>query len=315
MSDSQRQADLMDRERQRIERMARRDIKRVANAMRVEGLRRFRNGGNVVEAAIEASAELENTMTDALVASHLTARRRMMITAGKAISRSNVGLIGAFDGAIEFLNQRLNLSPEQIRQLRLMYGPVAVRAIDEANDVLERRVQTAVRDVSREGLHVDAGMSRVRQAFESSGVSVENPWLYEQVFRTQTQVAYAAGRDQAAEDPAIAEIQWGWEYVTVGDDRVRPSHVPLDGMRAPVDDPIWRTHKPPNGYACRCSLIPVFKTDAEAVTRRAPTTSVVDGMTVQPGPDDGWDFEPGQLFKDTIRVRALSASACACCKP
>ncbi len=56
-------------------------------------------------------------------------------------------------------------------------------------------------------------------------------------------------------------------YQTAGDDRVRPTHVALDGTVKPINDSFWLTNYPPNGWNCRCD---VDSTDA-AVT---PTPSV-----------------------------------------
>lgn len=43
-------------------------------------------------------------------------------------------------------------------------------------------------------------------------------------------------------------------YSTAGDERVRQSHRPLDGIVRPVDDPFWNTNYPPNGWGCRCMV-------------------------------------------------------------
>lgn len=50
-------------------------------------------------------------------------------------------------------------------------------------------------------------------------------------------------------------------YSTVGDDRVRPAHVVLDGFTAPPTDKIWNTIFPPNDWNCRCTVIPGLKDD------------------------------------------------------
>lgn len=44
------------------------------------------------------------------------------------------------------------------------------------------------------------------------------------------------------------------EYITVGDDRVRPAHKELDGVKRPVDDGFWDMYYPPNGWGCRCDV-------------------------------------------------------------
>jgi SPP1 gp7 family putative phage head morphogenesis protein len=46
-------------------------------------------------------------------------------------------------------------------------------------------------------------------------------------------------------------------YQTVGDSRVRDSHRRLQGFKAPVNDPIWKTISPANDWRCRCDLIQV----------------------------------------------------------
>jgi SPP1 gp7 family putative phage head morphogenesis protein len=44
------------------------------------------------------------------------------------------------------------------------------------------------------------------------------------------------------------------QYQTVGDARVRPSHVELDNIIRPVDDAFWNSYYPPNGWRCRCTV-------------------------------------------------------------
>ena len=52
-------------------------------------------------------------------------------------------------------------------------------------------------------------------------------------------------------------------YQTVGDMRVRPTHVTLDNITRPVGDKFWNTYYPPNGWNCRCY---VDQNDEETVT-------------------------------------------------
>lgn len=50
-----------------------------------------------------------------------------------------------------------------------------------------------------------------------------------------------------------------WEYKTIGDDKVREEHVRLDGIILPANDPRWRKIWPPNGWKCRCYIVPRLK--------------------------------------------------------
>ncbi len=47
-----------------------------------------------------------------------------------------------------------------------------------------------------------------------------------------------------------------WEYRTVGDDRVRQEHEDLEGIILPIEDPRWKKITPPNGWNCRCYIVP-----------------------------------------------------------
>jgi len=46
------------------------------------------------------------------------------------------------------------------------------------------------------------------------------------------------------------------QYSTVGDSNVRPSHAALDKYTAPKNATFWITNYPPNGWNCRCTVIP-----------------------------------------------------------
>ena len=47
-----------------------------------------------------------------------------------------------------------------------------------------------------------------------------------------------------------------WQYVTVADDNVRESHERLHNLILPYNDPIWGRIYPPNGWRCRCRVVP-----------------------------------------------------------
>lgn len=52
-------------------------------------------------------------------------------------------------------------------------------------------------------------------------------------------------------------------YSAVGDDNTRPEHMKLDGTIKRADSDFWDTYTPPLGYNCRCSTIPLSKSEAE----------------------------------------------------
>jgi len=74
--------------------------------------------------------------------------------------------------------------------------------------------------------------------------------LMKTIFTTNLQTAYAAGR--YAKMQAVKKTRPYWRYLTIGDNRVRPSHAVLSGMVFPADHAFWSENYPPNGYRCRC---------------------------------------------------------------
>lgn len=46
------------------------------------------------------------------------------------------------------------------------------------------------------------------------------------------------------------------EYVTIGDGRVRQTHADLHGKVWPLGHDAWKTIWPPNGWGCRCTVLP-----------------------------------------------------------
>ena len=51
------------------------------------------------------------------------------------------------------------------------------------------------------------------------------------------------------------------QYHTALDDKVRESHAALEGITLPYEDSFWNTAFPPNGWNCRCHVVPVLKED------------------------------------------------------
>lgn len=56
-----------------------------------------------------------------------------------------------------------------------------------------------------------------------------------------------------------------WQYKTVGDDRVREEHWKLHGVILPANDPRWNKIWPPNGWRCRCYIVPRMASDVEGI--------------------------------------------------
>lgn len=82
------------------------------------------------------------------------------------------------------------------------------------------------------------------------------------VFRTNVMGAYNEGRREIFEDEDVADDIIAYLYSAIDDERTRPAHAAMDGKIFLKDDPIWQTWWPPNGYNCRCTVVPITREEA-----------------------------------------------------
>lgn len=88
------------------------------------------------------------------------------------------------------------------------------------------------------------------------------------------------------------------EYVTVGDDRVRPEHMKLNGLRLPVDHPLWNSIMPQNGWRCRCIVI---QREDGFITPQSEVTSKIKPILEEFRNKAEFAYNPGKvgyIFKE-----------------
>jgi SPP1 gp7 family putative phage head morphogenesis protein len=136
-------------------------------------------------------------------------------------------------------------------------------------------------------------------------------WRLETIFRTNLQTAYAAGQWRQIQDQA--EVAPFLMYDAVDDFRTRPAHRAWDGTVLPASSTWWKTHYPPNGWNCRCSVIQL---DGEqlrqmGITPRGEAPDDGDYTWTNPrtgekirvpnGVDPGFDRNAGDAMQDDLR--------------
>lgn len=97
---------------------------------------------------------------------------------------------------------------------------------------------------------------RIRASLITKVHNVE--WL-----RTEYNTAVAVGETSATYKRLISQTELFpyWEYRTVDDNKVRPEHRLLDGLILPVTHELWQKIYPPNGWNCRCYIVPRTKNE------------------------------------------------------
>ena len=111
---------------------------------------------------------------------------------------------------------------------------------------------------------------------ESRIVQLGSPRRLRIIFDTNLRMSYARGRWERIE--RLAEARPWLRYVAVRDSRTRPEHMSFHGTVLPVDHPFWKSHYPPNGWRCRCTVIQLSDDDLEEF-----------GFSPSDGPPPGWD--------------------------
>lgn len=99
------------------------------------------------------------------------------------------------------------------------------------------------------------------------------------LLRTHAFQAYqAAIWDTGMADPDTTH----WQYLATEDDHVRDSHLALNGIVLPKDDPFWQDHFPPWDWGCRCRVRPM-NPDMVDLERAADETRPPEGRNVLTG--------------------------------
>lgn len=104
-------------------------------------------------------------------------------------------------------------------------------------------------------------------------------------------------------------------YVRTSSAEPRPEHLAFEGIILPADDPFWRTHFPPNGWGCKCSVRQISEREARAlgydpeaggpqiVWREFVNRRTGETVRVPEGIDPGWHTNPGLARARTLTDR------------
>jgi len=86
-------------------------------------------------------------------------------------------------------------------------------------------------------------------------------WRSKVIYETNLLSSFSAGRREQL--LAMTGTHPYWMYVhSDAVEHPRPAHLALDGLVLRHDDPFWRTHFPPNGWGCQCSVRALTKRQA-----------------------------------------------------
>ena len=232
----------------------------------------------------EAARPLVALLTNAMLAAHAQGRLRVILeaAAGTSIELAR----SSYNEAVKALRKQLALKDIDLAGIKGKYGWAAQKVHRDIVDQVDRYYKSSIKDAVERGESPEKAAAFFVENYMKGGFAAAEPHVLEAHFRTNMQMAYHAGKWNAAMDPATKV--WGWEYVTMRDDLVRPAHRDLDGTTLPKEHPTWATIYPPNGWNCRCIAVELFR------KRRLVQPVSIDV-------DEGFRFNPGVVYQDAIR--------------
>lgn len=162
-------------------------------------------------------------------------------------------------------------------------------------------VQQALAKVMDEGGTLADFKAQIGDIIKTQGWTGKKSHRIDNIFRTNLQSAYMAGRYEQLQK--TTRLRPYWKYDAVEDKHTRPSHLALNGKVYPADHSFWDSYFPPNGFRCRCTVQSLserqLKKEGYEVESEMPGPTMVklpDGneVSVNPMPDKGWASNVGK---------------------
>lgn len=234
-------------------------------------------------------ADLAELLERVLVTADLAGRATLYEQAKRQASFAVGDLPEGFDfeplsneEALRFFRQRVPVSDAAFRALTATMKPLAFRIADIEDGALLTALRDKLDEALQGELTLGEFLKQAPQIFEAHGVTSTNPHHLETLFRTNTMTALNAGKWDEAQDPDLQDLFPLYRYSAILDERTRPEHAAMHGFTAPQDDPTWTQWWPPNGFNCRCTVVPLSTAYIDRHQVRA-SRSMPAGLQPDPG--------------------------------
>ena len=228
-----------------------------------------------------------------------------------------------FAEQIAFLRRKLNLPTERWDDIMRSAHDRAFVVAGAAKADLLQDLRSAVERTMGSG----GGLVEFRQQFKAvlaktgwtgwtgEGSPAGQAWRTRVIYQTNMATSYAAGRRRQMTEPDFAAERPFWRYDHFdGVKHPRPAHQAWDGLTLPIEHDFWKTHFAPNGWGCRCEILPVKLPRAGDATEPPAGWDRLDPKTGAPvGIDRGFDYAPGaqeaRPLHDLVKRKLLDLDA------
>ena len=155
--------------------------------------------------------------------------------------------------AIDFLRDKKVVLKQDFDALAEQYRPYAFTVAHVESTSTLTLAHGELQTFLASGAGLGEFQASITEVFQRRGITPLAPHHIENVFRTNMQTAYNAGRWTELMDPEMAPFFPVFEYHNPRDERSRLTHAAMakpGANRFRRDDPIWQIWWPPNGYNC-----------------------------------------------------------------
>lgn len=129
-------------------------------------------------------------------------------------------------------------------------------------------------------------------------------WRTRMIYTTNCTTSYNAGRNAQLEAAGFPLLVYRHNDAV---DHPRPQHLAWNGLTLPKDHPFWQTHKPQNGWGCRCYILGARSERGAKRLGGEPGKEPPEGWDAidpktgeQVGIGKGWGYAPGESIKKEI---------------
>ena len=193
--------------------------------------------------------------------------------------------------AINLFKKKIPVQKEHWKELSSEARAHAFYVAGIDNLVLVNSINEAILGSLESGKQFNEVLEEIRgnieQVYGQKGLSSVNDHYLRTAYYTNLYSALNNQRYHAYRKAGVKALR----YDTAGDSRVRAEHAKMHAFTAPIDDPVWDSWWPPNGFNCRCRVAPV---------RERESYPVNPGLS----PDEGFDYNPAKASRQVL-VEAL----------
>lgn len=213
-----------------------------------------------------------------------------------------------FDEAVNFFKEKLNMPSEHWDDLWrdqhakgfMVAGAMKADLLMDLRGAVEKAISggSTIDDFRKEFDDIVAKRGWVYKGGRN--------WRTKVIYDTNLRQAYNAGRYKQMSDPDVTALRPYLQYRHGDSRKPRPQHLAWDGLVLRHDDPFWNTHKPQNGFGCKCRVVTISERDLAKLGKSGPDTApeieTVDYKNPQTGKiekvpkgiDPGFDYDVGR---------------------